>query len=129
MRLAKLPEMVEEVTHKEAMAIIGEAELARLRELSDLPAAFHLAAHLGLLGLTGAAVVASEGILWLAASIAHGIVLCFLFTPLHEAIHGTAFRTAWLNTMVAEVFGFLLLLPPRYFRFFHFAHHRHTQDR
>ena len=56
------------------------------------------------------------------------MVLSFLFTPLHETIHGTAFRTPRLNGAVAEVFGFLLLLPPRYFRFFHFAHHRHTQD-
>jgi fatty acid desaturase len=52
----------------------------------------------------------------------------FLFTPLHESIHGTAFRTPWINTLVAEVAGFLLLLPPRYFRYFHFAHHRYTQD-
>ena len=74
------------------------------------------------------AVMATEGALWLVVSIAHGVVLSFLFTPLHETIHGTAFRTARLNGAVAEVFGFLLLLPPRYFRFFHFAHHRHTQD-
>ncbi len=72
--------------------------------------------------------MASEGIAWFAASLAHGVVLSFLFTPLHETIHGTAFRARWLNAVVAEAFGFLLLLPPRYFRFFHFAHHRHTQD-
>jgi fatty acid desaturase len=121
--------MLQEVTHKEAVAMIGEAELTRLRELTDLPGLAHLATHLLLLVTTGAAVLASHGLAWFAASIAHGIVLIFLFTPLHESIHGTAFRTAWLNTVVAEIFGFLLLLPPRYFRFFHFAHHRHTQDR
>jgi fatty acid desaturase len=121
--------MSEEVTHKEALALIGEAELARLRKLADVPALLHLAAHAGLLVMTGVAVMATEGAAWLAASIAHGVVLSFLFTPLHETIHGTAFRTPRLNAIVAEVFGFLLLLPPRYFRFFHFAHHRHTQDR
>jgi fatty acid desaturase len=121
--------MPNEVTHKEALALIPEAELAQLRKLSDVPAMLHLAAHAGLLAITAAVVMATEGAAWLAASIVHGVVLSFLFTPLHETIHGTAFRTPWMNAIVAEVFGFLLLLQPRYFRFFHFAHHRHTQDR
>jgi fatty acid desaturase len=68
------------------------------------------------------------GVYWLLASIAHGIVLVFLFTPLHESIHGTAFRSPWLNAIVSHLAGYLLLLPPRYFRYFHFAHHRFTQD-
>jgi hypothetical protein len=58
--------------------------------------------------------------------LAHGIVLVSLFTLEHESIHGTAFRTPWINIVCAEAVGFLLLLPPRYFRYFHFAHHRHT---
>nr|MDJ0896262.1 fatty acid desaturase [Alphaproteobacteria bacterium] len=40
----------------------------------------------------------------------------------------TAFRSRWLNDTVAEATGFLLLLPPRWFRAFHMAHHRYTQD-
>ncbi|MER9265077.1 fatty acid desaturase [Mesorhizobium sp. M0410] len=43
-------------------------------------------------------------------------------------MHETAFRTAWLNRAVAAVAGFLILLPPAWFRYFHFAHHRHTHD-
>ncbi len=120
--------MPQEVTHKEALALIGEVELTCLRELADRPGLAHLAAHTGLLTVTGVVVMVGGGAAWFAASVAHGIVLSFLFTPLHEAIHGTAFRSRWLNAVVAEAFGFLLLLPPRYFRFFHFAHHRHTQD-
>jgi fatty acid desaturase len=58
----------------------------------------------------------------------HGIVLVFLFAPLHESIHWTAFRSRRLNDAVAWACGALLLLPPAYFRAFHFAHHRHTQD-
>jgi fatty acid desaturase len=56
-----------------------------------------------------------------------GVVGTFLFAPLHESIHRTAFRSRWLNDTVARVAGFLLLLPPRYFRSFHLSHHRHTQ--
>jgi fatty acid desaturase len=120
--------MHHEVTHKEALALIETRELARLKQLSDGPGLIHLAGHVALLTLTGFAVLQSSGVLWFAASIAHGVVLIFLFTALHESIHETAFRTPWLNKLVAALAGFLLLLPPRYFRYFHFAHHRYTQD-
>ena len=58
----------------------------------------------------------------------HGIILVFLFAPLHEAVHWTAFRRRRLNDAVAWACGAVLMLPPAYFRAFHFAHHRHTQD-
>ncbi len=107
--------------------IAGE-ELASLKELSNAPGILHLSGHLLLLVLTGWSVLLAHGPVWLLASLAHGILLVFLFTPLHESIHETAFRSPWLNRSVAAVAGFLLLLPPRYFRYFHFAHHRFTQD-
>jgi fatty acid desaturase len=64
----------------------------------------------------------------LPAMLLHGIILVFLFAPLHESVHWTAFRSRRLNDAVAWASGALLLLPPGYFRAFHFAHHRHTQD-
>jgi fatty acid desaturase len=124
----KLAEMQSEVTHKEALAMLASEELAKLKELSDAPGLLHLAGHLFILILTGTAVLHTAGAAWFLASLAHGIALAFLFTPLHESIHETAFRTPWLNRIVAVVAGFLLVLPPRYFRYFHFAHHRFTQD-
>jgi fatty acid desaturase len=33
-----------------------------------------------------------------------------------------------LNDYLAAIIGFILVLPADYFRFFHFAHHRYTQD-
>ncbi len=54
-------------------------------------------------------------------------MLTFLFAPLHEAVHRTAFRSRRLNDAVAWAAGLVLLLPPNWFRAFHFAHHRHTQ--
>lgn len=118
-----------EITHRQALAALDARELNALKATADRPGLVRLAAHLGLLCLTGAAVLAAPSSwLWWPAAVAHGIVLVFLFAPEHEAIHGTAFRSAWLNAVVAEIAGFLLLLPPRRFRYFHFAHHRHTQD-
>ncbi len=60
--------------------------------------------------------------------VLHGIVLSFLFCAQHESIHRTAFKSRWLNDAVAWLCGALLVLPPEYFRLFHFAHHRFTQD-
>ncbi len=56
-----------------------------------------------------------------------GIFLTFLFAPLHESIHKTAFATPWLNQVVGVICGFILFLPPKSFQAFHMAHHRYTQ--
>ena len=116
-------------THREAINALSDEELTALKETSNRPGLLHLAGHLGLIIATGSAVLlAPNWPLWLAAAMAHGIALIFLFTLEHEAIHATAFRTQWLNRAVAEVAGALVVVPPRWFRYFHFAHHRHTQD-
>jgi fatty acid desaturase len=60
--------------------------------------------------------------------LVYGTALTFLFAPLHETIHYTAFKTRWLNNLVAAPIGFLLLIPFQYFRAFHYGHHRHTQN-
>ena len=103
-----------------------------LRDLlarSDQAGLAHLAGHLLLLVLTAGLVAGSAGSLWLGpAMFLEGVVLVFLFAPLHETIHRTAFATRALNDGVAFVIGVLLVLPREYFRAFHFAHHRHTQD-
>ncbi len=95
---------------------------------SDWAGLAHLASHLFLLTATGMAVAVTRGsALVPAALVVHGIVLTFLFAPLHEAVHRTAFRSRRLNDAVAWGAGLLLLLPPNWFRAFHFAHHRNTQ--
>ena len=104
------------------------ARLKALSERRDGPGLRRILAHLGLAALTGAAVLSGPGAWWLLPAVAHGIVLVFLFAPLHETVHRTAFRTGWLNRVVGDVAGFVLVLPPRWFAAFHFAHHRFTQD-
>jgi fatty acid desaturase len=96
---------------------------------SDAKGLRQLAGHLALLTLTSALVLWNRGSVWMfPALLAQGIVLVFLFAPLHETIHRTAFRSRRLNDMVAALCGFLLLLPAGYFRAFHLQHHRFTQD-
>ena len=121
--------MHHEITHKEAIAALDGGELVALKTTSDGPGLLRLAFHLGWLAATSAVMLAAPNIwILLPVLLLHGIALVFLFSLEHECIHGTAFRTPLLNKILAEAAGFLLVLPPRYFRYFHFAHHRHTQD-
>ncbi len=102
--------------------------MQRLARRSDARGLLQLGAHLLLLLLAGLALAGSQGSLKLAALLVYGTLLTFLFAPLHETIHRTAFKSRWLNDWVAAPIGFLLLIPARWFRAFHTAHHRHTQD-
>jgi len=112
-----------------APGCLDRETLRRLSRRSDARGLRQLGLHLGALLGTGALVWSSRGHAWLVpALILHGIVLSFLFCALHESIHGTAFASPSANAAVAWVCGALLMLPPQYFRLFHFAHHRYTQD-
>jgi fatty acid desaturase len=103
-----------------------------LRALSRRSSARGLAqltAHLALLGATGCLVWTTRGSFWrLPALMLYGVVLDFLFCALHETVHRTAFVSRRINDAVAFAAGALLVLPPEFFRAFHFAHHRFTQD-
>ncbi len=111
---------------------LGQEERAALRRLlvtSDRAGLRHLLLHLMLIAVGTLMIAGADGTLWLwPAMLFQGVALIFLFAPLHESIHGTAFKSRRLNQAVARTAGFLLLLPADYFRLFHFAHHRHTQD-
>ena len=103
--------------------------LRALSARSDIKGVLRLLSHFLALGALAALIAVLPFGPWLVPALAaYGVLLIFLFSPLHEAIHRTAFRARWLNDGVALVAGAVLLLPPGYFREFHFAHHRHTQD-
>ena len=111
------------------IARLPRETIRTLSRRSDARGALQLGLHLAMLATTGALVWLSRGHPSLVAAMAvYGIVLVFLFCPLHECIHRTAFASRALNDAVARVCGALLILPPEYFRLFHYAHHRFTQD-
>ncbi len=121
------PSMAEAAAYGHAS--ITRPEMRELRRLSDRAGLLHIAGHLALLGAAAVLVaLAPDEVARIAAQALEGAILIFLFAPLHELIHRTAFRNRRLNDGLAAVVGFLLLLPAGYFRYFHFAHHRHTQD-
>jgi fatty acid desaturase len=110
-------------------AILEPDVLRGLTQRSDARGWLQLGSHVGLLSATAFLVWASRGQAWLVLAVAlYGVVLCFPFCTLHETTHRTAFASAAPNELIAGLCGALLMLPPGYFRFFHFAHHRFTQD-
>jgi fatty acid desaturase len=110
-------------------APVSREEMRLLRRPSDARGLARLAGHLVALIAAAALVAVLPGPLWrLPAQALEGVILIFLFTALHESLHRTAFRSRWLSDAVAALTGFLIVLPAGYFRYFHFAHHRYTQD-
>ncbi|MET1415085.1 fatty acid desaturase family protein [Roseibium sp. HPY-6] len=113
--------------HRTFIAGLSASERARLTEKSDAKGLVMLVLHFGLIALFGTLITLGvPG--WQFLMIVQGILIIFLFTLLHETVHGTAFRSPWLNDWVARICGFLIAVPSDWFRYFHFAHHRHTQD-
>jgi fatty acid desaturase len=109
---------------------IERRELRKLQQRSDAPALRFLAGHIAVALCTGALVYLSRGslLLLVPAMFLHGTVLVFLFAPMHECTHGTAFRRRWLNSAVGFACGFVLLRSSLYFKYRHADHHTYTQD-
>jgi fatty acid desaturase len=117
-----------QLDHRALVAGLSDEHRAGLVERSDRAGLIHLAGHLALIAVP-AALIAAEVPGWPLLLVPLGIAAVFLFSAQHESAHGTAFRSEWVNRWVAAGCGFVLVLPPSWFRYFHFAHHRHTHDR
>ena len=108
---------------------LSDDVLSALVERSDRKGLAHLAFHLLAIAAAGAVHAAAFDTAWtLPAAWLYGTTVVFLFAPLHETVHYTAFRSRPLNRAVSAACGWILLLPARYFRAFHLEHHRCTQD-
>lgn len=115
------------IDHRAIIASLSVADRAELTRRSDAPGLTRFAVHFGCIVALGAFILRGVAF-WPVLLVPQGILIVFLFTALHEAIHETAFRSTRLNLAVAGLSGFLVLMPPVWFRYFHFAHHRHTHD-
>ncbi len=86
-----------------------------------------------LAGLAASSALAVSGHLsyWVAVPL-NAVLLYYIFTPLHEATHGNIAgrdrRFQWLQAVIGQVSGYLLLAPYPGFRVLHLHHHAHTND-
>ncbi|WP_202902162.1 fatty acid desaturase [Pseudooceanicola atlanticus] len=98
---------------------------AALTARRDAPGVIRAAFHFGAIGLCGAGIAADVA-LWPLLIVVQGVLIAFLFTLEHEATHGTPFRNQRLNEWAGHLAGAANLVPFLWFRYFHLAHHRHT---
>lgn len=107
---------------------ITRDELRAFMQRRNGPAFVHLAIWVLVLGLTTAMVwLAYDSWLIWPAMFVHGVVLVHHFSLQHECVHYTVFRTRWLNDLVGNICGAIIILPHQFFRYEHCDHHTHTQ--
>ncbi len=109
------------------LAALPAETRAALTARADAPGLARLALHLGLILGFGLWIGAAAP-LWPLLIVPQGVLIVFLFTLLHETVHETPFRTPLLNRWSGRLAGVAIGLPPEWFRWFHLAHHRFTQD-
>ncbi|MBL94414.1 MAG: hypothetical protein CFH06_01904 [Alphaproteobacteria bacterium MarineAlpha3_Bin5] len=109
--------------------LIPKERLKELCKRSDLKGWAQTLSHFGAIALTGTGLYATLDSYWVVPFfIAHGILLNYLFAAQHEYNHYTAFKTRWLNDVFNRITGFIQLYPRDFERWYHFEHHRNTQD-
>ena len=117
----------EPIDHRDVIASLTNEERGRLTGKSNGPGLIQFSCHLGAIVILGT-LIAARVPFWPVLMLPQGILIVFLFTLLHETVHRTAFETQWLNDAVARFCSLAIALPADWFRYFHFAHHRFTQD-
>jgi len=109
--------------------VVPPQVLKSLSTRSDARGLLQLGSQLAAIGISIVLIGWLWPSLWAVLPFAAlGIVLNCLYAGQHETSHRTAFRARWLNDWVGAAIGFLSIYPARWDRYFHFAHHRHTQD-
>ena len=110
--------------------LLSREQLDALSERSDLVGLTYLGGHFAAIGCTGWLLWLTTPGWWMwPALLLHGVVISYLFSPVHECSHYTAFRTRWLNEAAFWLFCTIYIVAPNWFRYFHLSHHRFTMIR
>ncbi|MGI8672614.1 MAG: NADH:ubiquinone reductase (Na(+)-transporting) subunit F [Luteitalea sp.] len=107
---------------------VAKDTLKDLLERRDGPALRDCAIYFGLILVTGIATVQLWGSWWaVVPMMVYGVLYASASDARwHEAGHGTAFRTDWLNNALYEVASFMVLRESVPWRWSHTRHHSDT---
>ncbi|WP_435137389.1 fatty acid desaturase family protein [Pseudopelagicola sp. nBUS_19] len=120
--------IVTPLTQALAEGKLTREELKSFMRRSDWPSLRRLAVWLALVAATTTIVTLAwnSWLIW-PAMFVHGVVLVHHFSLQHECVHYAVFRTRWLNDVVGQICGLIIILPHRFFRYEHCDHHTYTQ--
>ncbi|MBM3619719.1 MAG: fatty acid desaturase [Alphaproteobacteria bacterium] len=111
------------------MRVLPTETLKALYRRSDAAGLLRWTIHVALLAAGGWLIHLAWGTWWLApAWLLQGMLVMALFAPMHESAHYTAFKSRWLNDVAAFLSAAAIFNIGTYYRHFHLAHHRYTQD-
>ena len=109
-------------------SLLDRSAMERLSWRTNVHGLAYFVGHYALIGLGGWLCWATfPGPLFWPVFAFQAVVTGFLFSPLHECAHGSAFRSRWLNETALWITALVYVVPPYYFRYFHLGHHRFTQ--
>ena len=110
------------------VGLLTDQQQKNFSRRSDIIPLVYCLGHYTLIGLLGWFTwITFPQLLCVVVLLIHAFVLGFLFSPLHECAHGTAFRSRWINETVLWLTSLVYIVPPYFFRYFHLGHHRYTQ--
>ena len=113
--------------HKTFLSQLDTDQRTSLTEKRDAPALIHLGLYWSV--MIGFGLYIASGLpMWWVMMLPLGIIIAFHFTLLHETVHSTPFKAETLNKITGRISSFIIILPMDWFRYFHLAHHRYTND-
>lgn len=115
------------MTHVELLKSLSPETKTNLIARSDWAGLRHLFVYLAALTFTTTGIIAQIPF-WGLLIPFQGILLVFLFTLSHECTHQSPFRSIWINEVIGHTIAPILALPFVWFRYFHLAHHKYTND-
>ena len=111
------------------MRVVPATVLKRLYMRSNKAGAIQTLAHLFLLVAGAILIFETMGSGWLVlALVLQAVFINALFGAMHESVHYGAFRMRRLNDVLAFFSGAAILNNAGFYRHYHLAHHRYTQD-
>ena len=110
--------------------LLTRDQMAQFSRRSNVIGLVYLIGHFGLIGVTGWLLWLATPTWWAApALLLHGVVISYLFSPVHECSHYTAFKSRTLNEAAFWLCCVVYIVAPYWFRYFHLSHHRYTMIR